>query len=192
VFLLALALGCATPRASSTAPAELTPLQNKFAKNPNDRAANMQLGAEAEATGDYLRAEQYYLRAEALGESQEVIVPTLLRVLVAAHRYQDALGRCELRLSRRPGDRATRYVAAALYQALDRNRDAERELEQLIHEQPADADAYLQMGQLYRDGLHDKRRARPMFEEYLKRAPSGDSAANVRFELDREKREGEP
>ncbi len=140
------------------------------------------LGEQAEAGGDLLRAEQYYLRAEALGVPQEAIVPRIIRVLVAAQRYDEALDRCSKRLNAKPDDRATRFVEASLMVALDRTKDAERELNALVRTAPKDAQAYLALGKLYRDG-NDKVRAKEMFEKYLELAPEGQEAPAVRFDL---------
>ena len=177
MFLLA--AGCVATTPKSSAPAG--PLEKKLSHNPDDRAVNLQLGEQAEATGDLLRAEQYYLRAEALGQAQEEMLPRLLRVLVKAQRYDEALDRCKRRLMAKPGDRPTRYVEAALYVALERPRDAEKDFDALMREKPDDADAYLGLGRLYQD-LGDAR-ARPMFEKYLALAPDGEAAAQVRYEL---------
>jgi predicted Zn-dependent protease len=168
-------VGCATTTS------EKPTLEKKLSDNPNDRAVNMRLGEQAEASGDTLRAEQYYLRAEALGVPQEEILPRLLRVLVNAHRYDEALERCKKRLDIKPEDRATRYVEAALYVAVDRPKDAEKELDSLVRTKPDDADAYLALGRLYKD-IGDER-ARSMFEKYLALAPNGDASAQVRYEL---------
>ncbi len=163
-----------------------TPLEKKLAEDPNDPQTNFALAEAAEHVGDWLRAEQYYLRAEALGIPPEKIVQRIVRVLVAAQRYDEALDRCRHRLALAPSDRATRFVEAALYQALDRTMDAERELNLLVRTDAKDPQAWLALGRLYRDGYNDRARARQMFEKYLELAPSGDQAASVRFELQEE------
>ncbi|HZS40542.1 MAG TPA: tetratricopeptide repeat protein [Polyangia bacterium] len=176
------AIGCVGARRSSPAAAG-TPLEQKLAQNPDDPQVNIALGEASEGAGDLLRAEQYYLRAEALGVPQDRIVPRLVRVLVAAHRYDEALDRCRRRLTTRPEDRATRFVEAALLVALERPKEAERELAALVRTKPDDPQAYLALGKLYRDGYNDRPRARAMFEKYLELAPSGEAAPAVRFEL---------
>jgi predicted Zn-dependent protease len=181
-FTFALA-GCATTEAVGPTPAsDATPLEKKLAQNPNDPEVNFALGEDAESHGDLLRAEQYYLRAEALRVDGDRVVPRIIRVLTTAHRYGEALDRCQRRLQQKPGDRATRYVEAALYVALDRPHEAERDLNALITEQPKDADAYLALGRIYKDA-NDHDRAKKMFHKYLELAPEGAQAASVRFEL---------
>jgi tetratricopeptide (TPR) repeat protein len=177
--------GCATPRPGGIQPpANPSPLEKKLADNPNDAKVNLQLGTDAEAGGDLLRAEQYYLRAEALGVPADQIIPRILRVLVAAHRFDEALERCRRRLSMVPEDRATRFVEAALLVAVEKPKDAERELNALVRTKPDDPQAYLALGRLYRDGYNDRTRARAMFERYLALAPNGEAAPGVRFELE--------
>jgi predicted Zn-dependent protease len=182
-FALALA-GCAAQRTNAIVPnPNASPLEKKLGDNPNDAKVNFALGQEAEAGGELLRAEQYYLRAEALGTSPDEVVPHIIKVLVKAHRYEEALGRCQRRLNKKPEDRATRYVAAAILAGLERSRDAERELTTLVRDKPDDPDAYLQLGRLYRDAFGDAAKSREMLKKYLELAPDGSEAARVRFEL---------
>jgi predicted Zn-dependent protease len=185
LFLCGLtALGCATVNKEEVGPRpNLSPLEKKLGENPNDAAVNLQLGADAEAGGDLLRAEQYYLRAEALGMKSELITPRLLRVLVDAHRYDEALQRCRRRLAKKPDDRATRYVQAALLMALDKPKEAEYELRTLVRTAPNDAQAYLALAKVYRDGYNDRGRAHELFRRYLELDPNGQEAPAVRFEL---------
>jgi predicted Zn-dependent protease len=178
---LALALSACAPTKVDT---KSQSLEAKLAQNPNDARLNLQLGESAEATGELLKAEQYYLRAEALGVPEGVVLPRLLRVLVTAQRYEEALDRCRRRLSQAPDDRATRYVEAALLVAAERPRDAERELTALMRSKPDDPRAYLELGRLYKDGYNDKARANEMFERYLALAPDGADAAAIRYEME--------
>ena len=157
-------------------------LEKRLAANPDDPQVNLALGEQAEAYGDYLRAEQYYLRAEALGVKEDQILPRILRALVKGRRYDEALARCRKRLTERPEDRTTRYVEVALYVALDRTKEAERELSTLMRAKPDDPRAYLALARIYQDG-GDHVRARPLFEKYLLLDPNGADAPAVRFEL---------
>jgi tetratricopeptide (TPR) repeat protein len=183
--LLALTLlltACGAPArggfGSTTPP---TALEKQLVDNPNDAQVNLQLGQQSEASGDLLRAEQYYLRAEALGIKPDVIVPHIIKVLVGAKRYDEALERCQRRLAALPEDHATRFVTAAILTALDRPKEAERELNMLLKMAPNDARTYLALGRLYKD--NDRDRARQMFEKFLTLVPEGVDAARVRFEM---------
>jgi tetratricopeptide (TPR) repeat protein len=178
--------GCTTPveRSDPKPIKDASPLERRFADHPDDAKVNLELGDQSAAVGDWLRAEQYYLRAEALGTAETQIVPRLLRVLVLARRYDEALERCHRRLSKTPEDRATRLVRAAILEALERPREAEHELTILVHTKPDDPNPYLALGKLYRDSYNDAARAREMFEKYLALAPKGEEADAVRYQLE--------
>src|SRR6185503_21219525 len=79
--------GCAAPQRTASAPKpvkDVSPLEKQFADTPDNPKVNLELGDRATAGGDWLRAEQYYQRAEALGVSEEAITPRILKVLVMA------------------------------------------------------------------------------------------------------------
>jgi tetratricopeptide (TPR) repeat protein len=169
---------------------DASPLERRLATDPNDVALNLELGDQSGSGGDWLRAEQYYARAEALGAAPSRVLPRLLRALVAGRRYDEALERCHQRLAHAPEDRATRLVEAALLEALDRPKEAEHELNTLLRTRPEDPNPYLALAKLYRDQYHDLARARPLFQKYLALAPKGDEAEAVRYELESVEPEG--
>jgi predicted Zn-dependent protease len=105
-------------------------------------------------------------------------------VLVLARRYDEALDRCKKRLSKTPTDRATRLVEAAIFEALERPREAERELNVLVRTKPDDPNPYLALAKLYRDSYNDATRARQMFGKYLALAPKGDEADAIRYQME--------
>ena len=188
-LLIALLLvGCAAPQkqeVSAPKPVkDVSPLEKQFADKPDDPKVNLQLGDRAADGGDWLRAEQYYQRAEALGVAEAELTPRILRVLVLARRYDEALDRCHKRLSKTPTDRATRLVEAAIFEALERPHDAERELNVLVRTKPDDPNPYLALGKLYRDSYNDATRARAMFGKYLALAPKGDEADAIRYQME--------
>jgi len=179
--------GCAAPQKEAAAPKpvkDVSPLERQFADKPDDPKVNLELGDRSTATGDWLRAEQYYQRAEALGIPEDQIVPRIVKVLVMARRYDEALERCHKRLSKTPTDRGTRLVEAAIYEALERPHDAERELNVLVRTKPEDPNPYLALGKLYRDSYNDAARAREMFGKYLALAPKGDEADAIRYQME--------
>jgi tetratricopeptide (TPR) repeat protein len=182
-----LLVGCAAPQREAPAPKpvkDVSPLEKQFAESPDDPKVNLELGDRSMAGGDWLRAEQYYARAEALGTPQGTVVPRVVRVLVLARRYDEALDRCHRRLSKAPEDRATRMVEAAILEALERPREAEHDLNVLVHTRPNDPHPYLALGKLYRDSYHDAIRAREMFEKYLALAPKSEESEALRYQLE--------
>jgi predicted Zn-dependent protease len=108
----------------------------------------------------------------------------MVKVLVMARRYDEALERCHKRLSKKPEDRATRLVEAAILEALDRPKEAEHELNVLVRTKPEDPNPYLALGKLYRDTYSDVVRAREMFAKYLELAPKGDEADAIRYQME--------
>ena len=182
------ACGCAAssrPELSLPRPVkDVSPLEKQLAASPDDPNVNLELGDRAASGGDWLRAEQYYQRAEALGVPAAQLVPRLLNVLVLARRYGEALERCRRRLSQTPTDRGTRLVEAAILTALERPHDAERELNLLLRTKPDDPNPYLALGKLYRDSYNDAGRARALFARYLELAPKGEEADAIRYQLD--------
>ena len=189
---------CTTaPRPAAYAPQppkDVSPLERKLGDNPDDMPVNLTLGDRAAAVGDYLRAEQYYRRAQALGAKPAEIVPRILKALVLARRYDEALALCRDRLEAEPQDRPTRLVAAAILEALERPVEAERELDVLVKTRPEDPHPYLALGKLYRDSYHDRTRAKQMFEKFLSLAPKSSEADAIRYELeeDREQLPSQP
>ena len=187
IVMASLLIGCAAPQREVSEPKPVTdvsPLERQFAAHPEDAKVNLELGDRAAAVGDWLRGEQYYQRAEALGTPEAQVVPRLVKVLVMARRYDEALERCKRRLAKTPEDRATRLVQAAILEALERPREAERELNVLVHTKPDDPNPYLALGKLYRDSYNDAARAREMFQKYLSLAPKGEEADAVRYQLE--------
>lgn len=182
-----LLVGCAAPQKTVSAPKpvkDVSPLEKQFADTPDDPKVNLELGDRASLGGDYLRAEQYYVRAEALGTPEPQIVPRIVTSLVMARRYDEALERCRKRLERAPTDRATRLVEAAIFEALERPREAERELTVLVRTRPDDPNPYLALGKLYRDSYNDAPRARAMFTKYLALSPKGEEADAIRYQME--------
>ncbi|MDB4966335.1 MAG: hypothetical protein JWN44_2024 [Myxococcales bacterium] len=187
IMMSMLLVGCAAPQREAPPPKpvkDVSPLEKSFAEKPDDPRVNLELGDRAMSGGDWLRAEQYYVRAEALGVPEGTVVPRVVRVLVLGRRYDEALDRCHRRLQRAPDDRATRLVEAAILEALERPREAEHDLTVLVHTRPSDPNPYLALGKLYRDSFHDASRAREMFQKYIALAPKGDESEALRYQLD--------
>lgn len=184
VFVAGCAAAAPDERADGPRPPKnVSPLEKQLADHPDDPKVNLELGDQSAQVGDYLRAQQYYERAEALQTPERVVLPRILRMLVLGRRYDEALERCHRQLSHKPDDRATRMVEAAILEALDRPRDAEHELASLVRTEPRDPHPYLALGKLYRDAYHDDARARSMFQKYLALAPHGDEADAIRYQL---------
>lgn len=157
--------------------ATINPRLARLADAPNDPALHLALAEEASRDGDLLRAEQYYVRAQALGADPDRVTPSLLGVLVRGHRYADAVARCDERLRARPADRATRYLRAVLLRAVDRWSEAEQEL-LALSAAGGDPDVHFELAALYAQS-GDGDRARREWTAYLQAAPQGALAAEA-------------
>lgn len=182
LLVTALAAGCATTRATTATPAPSGPAA-RLAQNPGDAEATLAEAQRAEADGDLMRAEQYYVRAEKLGIDPQKTLPHVLGVLVSSERLGEALTRCQSYLEDHPDDVRVRYLEALIEIALEHPRDAADDLRLVIAQKPAAAHPYLLLGRLYRDRLGDARGAHEMFRRFLALAPDSRDAAHLRLEL---------
>lgn len=181
-WVVVASIGCATTQPNGpTTP--VSPGVAKLAQNPADAEATFAQAESAEADGDLLRAEQYYVRAERLGIDPARTLPRVLAVLVSSERLGDALMRCQKYLEDKPDDVRVRYLLALIEIALEHPRDAATELRMVIAQKPEVAQPYLLLGRLYRDRLSDVRSARDMFHRYLALAPDTREATHLRLEL---------
>lgn len=123
--------------------------------------------------GDYARAAEY-LRAALLARGDaEVILPLLVSIEIKDQSYRAAVQHLEDRLRTHPSDVRARFVLASLLSALDRPRDAERELLGLLRRAPRHAEATFALAVIYRDGMGNAQKADDYFRRYLAIEPAG-------------------
>jgi len=134
-------------------------------------------------SGDLLRAEQYLSAARERGHAEAAVVYWLVRVCVAASRYQSALGHATNYLRDHPEDWPLRLVVATIHEVLGDVALAQSELERIVEAEPAMALPHYRLAMLYRSGQADQERAKLHLEEYLKLTPKGPHAAEVRSAL---------
>jgi len=115
-------------------------------------------------SGDLLRAEQYFIAARQRGHNEPAVVYWLVRVCVAASRYQSALAHAGSYLRDHPADWSLRLVVATIYEPL----------------MPL---PHYRLAMLYRDRRSQQQRARAHLEEYLRLSPQGSHAAEARSVL---------
>ncbi len=175
--------GCATTQPSVATPAAANSAAARLAQNPGDGEASFAQAERAEANGDLMRAEEYYVRAERSGVDPERTLPRVVSVLVSSERLGEALARCQNHLESDPDDVRVRYLSALIELALEHTHEAAMDLRIVIAEKPAVAPPYLLLGRLYRDRLGDVKTARDMFRRYLALAPDTREAAHLRLEL---------
>jgi tetratricopeptide (TPR) repeat protein len=134
-------------------------------------------------SGDLLRAEQYLSAARRRGHDEAEVVYWLVRVCVAASRYQSALGHAADYLRDHPLDWSLRLVVATIHEALGDVARARSELERIVRAEPTRPLPHYRLAMLYRSWELDQERAKVHLEEYLKLTPQGPHAAEVRSAL---------
>jgi tetratricopeptide (TPR) repeat protein len=134
-------------------------------------------------SGDLLRAEQYLSAARQRGHDEAVVVYWLVRVCVAASRYQSALGHAANYLRDHPEDWSLRLIVATIHEALGDVARAQLELERIVVAEPAMSLPHYSLAMLYRSQPVDRERAKEHLEEYLRLTPEGPHAAEVQSVL---------
>lgn len=141
------------------------------------------LGVSHARSGDLLRAEQYLSAARQRGHDEAAVIYWLVRVCVAASRYQSALRHAADYLRDHPAHWSLRLVVASIYEALGDRSRAESELEHIVGAQPERALPHYRLAMLYRNREDDRGRSKVQLEEYLRLAPQGPHAAEARSVL---------
>ncbi|MBV9950139.1 MAG: tetratricopeptide repeat protein [Myxococcales bacterium] len=140
-------------------------------------------GDAAAVSGDFTRAEQYYVAALRAGGDEGVLAKRLLIVCVTDGRYPAAASHAEDYLRRHPGDTDLRYALATVYIGLGDPAAARAALEQVIGERPDDADAHYALATVLREQGEDLRGADLHFREYIRLDPKGPFAEAARASL---------
>ena len=135
------------------------------------------------ALGDFARAAQYYLAALEEGADERSIVPHLIEVYVRDKQYRSAIHEGQNYLQKHPQETSLRFVVANLRAALGEGETARRELEHVLREAPANADAHYALAVLLRNDGSDLSSADHHFREYLKLEPQGSHADEARGSL---------
>ena len=134
--------------------------------------------------GDSLRAEQYLSAARFQGYDEAATVYWLVRVCLAAGRYQSALRHAADYLREHPGHWVLRLVVATIYEALGKLGRARVELERVVESKPLEPLGHYRLAMLYQR-LQPPGFARAMhhLEVYLELAPDGAHAEEAKDAL---------
>ena len=141
------------------------------------------LGVSHARSGDLLRAEQYLTAARERGYDEASAIYWLVRVCVAASRYQSALNHAAKYLRDHPTHWPLRLVVASIFEALGDLARAELEMEQIVRAAPERPLPHYRLAMLYRNTEDDLDRSKVHLEAYLKLNPSGPHAAEARSVL---------
>ena len=163
------------------------------AETPTARRAHqpekwLRQGQDALRRGDTVRAEQYLALAFNKGDSPGKVLPGLLQACIEGSRLRAALGYAETYARAHPERYSLRYLVATILVSLEQRDDAAIELEGLVQDNPSHPMAHYLLGVLRSEGDHAA--ARGHFQSYLRLAPRGVRAAEVRGRLRRLSRRG--
>jgi tetratricopeptide (TPR) repeat protein len=173
----ALALGC-----MRTEGAELRDGMKVVARERDPK--RLQRSAQAfAALGDFARAAQYDLAALEQGADERTIVPELVDFYVHDKQYRAAVFECQKYLRKHPQETTLRFLLANLVAALGEPVVARKELERVLREEPANANAHYALAVILRDDGSDLSSADEHFREYLKLSPGGSHADEARGSL---------
>ncbi len=167
----ALAIGCAAnpPRAEHP-PRPATP----------DAEALFERGRSLATRGDALRGEQYMVMAVRLGYPEREAIVGIVGACLASSRLRAALAHAEPFLRRHPDAWEVRQLVGALHLALGDAQSAWTELERVVRQQPAAAEAHYLLAVIAQEHFVDGEAARERYLAYLERAPRGRHAAEAR------------
>ena len=172
-----LALGC-----MRTEGAELRDGMKVVARERDPK--RLQRAAQAFATlGDFGRAAQYDLAALEQGGDERTIVPELVDFYVHDKQYRAAVFECQKYLRKHPQETMLRFLLANLVAALGEPAAAKKELERVLREEPANANAHYALAVILRDDGSDLSSADDHFREYLKLSPGGSHADEAKGSL---------
>lgn len=184
LLVLSLCVGCAHAAVPEAVSAVTPGAGQKPEQKSRElvRAELVKQGQQLAAAGEDVRAEQYLVAALDLGADVKRVLPTLLRVCVAAERYEAALAYVERYEPPAEDDPQLTLVLAALEIGLGQVERARKNLEQLVMEEPS-PQAHYMLGELYAQRLQDYGTADRHYREYLALAPNGPHAARARRSL---------
>jgi len=189
-----LTLGCATVKPI----VPLTPLETlqvRFAQNPSDVEALVELTQMYFTQQDFLRARQYIVLAEKVLSQRhgdihsdvtlrETVFHLGLRIAIRSGQLDDAARRCRAELER--GENLQlRILLANLYEAAGDARMSERERRLILLLHPDAVHELVELARFYeRSAFPDRiRRAHAAYQKYLDRQPKGADAEQARAAL---------
>jgi len=133
--------------------------------------------------GDFGRAAQYHLAALEQGADESVVVPELVNVYIHDKQYRAAVFECQKYLRKHPQETPLRFVLANLVAAVGEPVVARKELEHVLRDEPANANAHYALAVILRDDGTDLSSADEHFRAYLKLSPTGQHADEAKGSL---------
>jgi Tfp pilus assembly protein PilF len=152
-------------------------------KKETDPRQLIAFGHAAAAAGDMTRAEQYLVTALKAGGDEKTIVPLLLVVCAADHRYPGALEYAENYLNRHPEDADVRFAASSIYAAVGDRVRARIGFERVVAQRPEWAEAHYGLATVLQEEGAEPVAADKHYREYLRLQPEGPYAEAAREHL---------
>lgn len=132
----------------------------------------LEKGRLLDASGQSVRAEQYFLAAEQAGADEEEVFSLLVDTCIESGRLGSALGYVEARLRRNPDSPLLRQLSASLHLALGHEFEAERDIRALEGLPELSASAHLFLANYYDRTTGEADSARRHFEAYVRGVPA--------------------
>lgn len=167
-LLLCLAItasGCMSSRQTPPAPPPADPI----AAVPASELRNQ--GLNFARAGDLTRAQQYLAAAYGKGFDEQIVLPEIVKVCVAASRLRAALSYAEPYLDRHPEDAAMSYVVGSIHLALGNLQQASEHLAGALQPGEMVDAAYSLAVAESRQGQMES--ARKHLQLYLTKSPQG-------------------
>jgi len=142
-----------------------------------------QRGEAAAMSGDFTRAEQYFVAAIKAGGDQRVLTKRLLVVCVNDSRFPAAVSYGEDYLRAHPSDTDIRYAVATVYIGIGELPRAIGELTRVVAEKPEIADAHYALASALHQQGDAMLDADKQFREYIRLDPDGQYAEAARASL---------
>ncbi len=156
----------------------------EFNREPRRDAAGarreFQRGMEYQAAGDWDRATFHFTRAIEKDDTQINAFIQLARAYEQSGELQLAADACRYALMLRPDLTSTRLQSARILLRKGLRPQAMAQLETVLRQDPAQAEAHLLTGMLLRGDPDRRAQARYHLERYLVLMPDGDHADRVR------------
>lgn len=134
-------------------------------------------------SGDFTRAEQYFVAAIKAGGDARILTKRLLVICTNDGRYPAAASYGDDYLREHPGDTEIRYAVATVYLALGDVQQARSELTRVVAERPDIADAHFALASVLRQQGEALLDADVQFREYIRLEPKGQYAEAARASL---------
>ncbi|MDD9946489.1 MAG: tetratricopeptide repeat protein [Myxococcales bacterium] len=133
--------------------------------------------------GDTVRAEQYWVRALALGAAPRRVLPLLLSAYIHDHQYRLAIQHGEEYLRKHPREPTLQLLVGSLHEALGAYQPAIEHYSAAVRRQPAGAEGHYALASALLQQGHDRPRADAHFRRYLELEPNGPHAELARAAL---------